>query len=61
MVRKEGRENFRELVRLVAELYENGRQQVADLLLSTILEVEIKYRDRGQSHSTHVVNLFDNR
>ena len=61
MVSKERRENFRELVRLAAELDEDGRKQVADILLSTIPEVEIKYGDCGQSHSTHVVNFFDDR
>jgi hypothetical protein len=61
VVSKERRENFRELVRLAAELDEDGRKQVADLLLSTIPEVEIKYGDCGQSHSTYVVNFFDER
>ena len=61
VVSKVRRENFRELVRLAAELDEDGRKQVADLLLSTIPEVEIKYGDCGQSHSTHVVNFFDDR
>jgi len=61
VVRKEGRENTKVLVRLVAELDENGRKQVADILLSTIPEVEIKYGDGGQSHSTRVVNFFDDR
>jgi hypothetical protein len=59
VVRKEGRDNFRERIRLLAELDENGRKQVTGLLLATFPEVEVKYRNCGQSHLTHVMNLFD--
>jgi len=57
----EGGENFRELVGRAAELDENGRQQVAEILLSSISEIEIKYGNRDQSHFTHVMDFFDYR
>ena len=61
MVGKECRENVIVLVRLVGQLNENRRQQVADLLIASIPEVEVEKRNRGQSRLTYVVNLFDDR
>jgi hypothetical protein len=45
--RMEGRENLREFIGLIAELKEEGGQQLADVLLVGIAEIEIiKYKDR---------------
>ena len=61
VVLEEGGENFREPIGLAAELQYNRRQQVADILLSTIPEIEVKKGDCSQSHSTLVVKLFNDR
>lgn len=45
MIFEDRRENFGELVRLAAELDENGLQQVSDTLLATITEVKVEDGD----------------
>jgi len=42
MLRIQGRENVTETIRLSAELDEEGGQQVAEILLGSILEVDIE-------------------
>ena len=58
VLRKDGKANF---VRLFAELDKNGRQEVADILLSMIPEIKVKKGACSQPQFTQVTNFLDDR
>ena len=54
-----GRDDLREFIRLVTELDEERRQQVARILLSRVPKIKIKEGEGSQSSLTHVPDLLD--